>query len=167
VGGFGMVDVYVEGLRPRVLAEFERLGRAVPKREVRRLSDEELKKQRDIAEKSREEFMKKTGIKEQPKQEKKEEHIISPYTFDNGAMVSDLRELRDAIEPMGAEILRNALTGTNKLSEWIRNELKNEALASAIEKAKTKKDILDSIDAELSKSEKKDEKDKKEGVQTK
>ncbi|MEM0230899.1 MAG: helicase HerA-like domain-containing protein [Candidatus Woesearchaeota archaeon] len=49
VGGFGMVDVYVEGLRPRVLGEFERLGRPVPKREVKRLSDEELQKEKEIA----------------------------------------------------------------------------------------------------------------------
>ncbi|MEM3483855.1 MAG: hypothetical protein QXW00_03905, partial [Candidatus Woesearchaeota archaeon] len=160
VGGFGMVDVYVEGLRPRVLGEFERLGRPVPKREVKRLSDEELAKQRKLAEQSRAEFIKKMGIKEQQskQEEKKEEHIVQPYTFDNGAMVSELKELKDAIEPMSADILRSALSGNNKLSDWIKNELKNEQLASEIEKAKTKKEILDAITAELDKAEKSSEK---------
>ena len=59
VGGFGMVDVYLEGLVPRVRAEFEKLKKPVPKRVVARLSDEQLAKDKAIAEKEKKEAKEK------------------------------------------------------------------------------------------------------------
>ena len=150
VGGFGMVDVYLEGLVPRVRVEFEKLKKPIPKREVKRLSDSELAKQKKIAEKERAEFAKKNAMAEKPKESKKEEPaVVPPYVFDNGAMVSELNELKDALQPMGPDILRSAITGQNTLASWTRSALKNNSLADALSKAKSKKEILDAVNYAL------------------
>ena len=152
-GGFGMVDVYLEGLVPRVRGEFDKLGKPVPKRVAIRLSDSDLAKEKKEAEKGRQAFA-KTHAADEPKAAAASPEIILPYTFNNGAMVSDLNELKDALEPMGPDILRGALTGDSTLAAWVKSALKNDSLALTLSKAKSKKDILDAINSELEKGKK-------------
>jgi hypothetical protein len=161
VGGFGMVDVYLEGLVPRVKAEFDNLKKPVPKRVVVRLSDADLKKEKKEAEKGRQAFAKTHPAEVKKVVAVKAPEIIAPYTFNNGAMVSDLNELKDALEPMGPDILRSALTGNSTLASWVKSNLKNDSLALILSKAKSKKDILDAVNAELGKSKKEDKKEEK------
>jgi len=128
---------------PRVRAEFEKLKKPIPKREVKRLSDSELAKQKKIAEKERAEFAKKNAMAEKPKESKKEEPaVVPPYVFDNGAMVSELNELKDALQPMGPDILRSAITGQNTLASWTRSALKNNSLADALSRQRARRRYL-------------------------
>jgi hypothetical protein len=65
-GSFNMVDIYLEGLKPRVKAQWEKLGKKPEKRKVKYVSEEELKEEFAKAQEARKKFeekQKKKGSK--------------------------------------------------------------------------------------------------------
>jgi hypothetical protein len=94
-GSFSVVEIYLEGLKPRVDKEWEKLGKKAPKRKIELVSEEEIKKATEEAkkehakatvkedvkkveakvtgEKAEGEEEKKEGSGEEKKEEKKEE----------------------------------------------------------------------------------------------
>ncbi|MGV8151845.1 MAG: ATP-binding protein, partial [Candidatus Nanoarchaeia archaeon] len=100
-GNFAIVDIYLEGLKPRVEKQWEKLGKKPKKRELQLVDEAEIKKSIEEAKKARDKFVeeqKKGEAKEEKKEEKKENmeiKIVRSLTFDNGIMVSSLKELKE------------------------------------------------------------------------
>jgi hypothetical protein len=132
-GNFSVVDIYLEGLKPRVDKSWETLGKQPPKREVELVSEEEIKKSVQEAQVSRKKFEKEEGAKEKATKisEKKEEDIskkeIAPLTFDNGIMVSSVAELLGALPTMDDEVFKiHVNENKNDIADWIEKNLSKE-----------------------------------------
>ncbi len=69
-GSFNMVDIYLEGLTPRLKGFWSKLGKEPKQREIRRISEAELKKELDKAKKWRDKVEGKTPAQEEPTEEK-------------------------------------------------------------------------------------------------
>jgi hypothetical protein len=125
VGNFSVVDIYLEGLAPRVEKQWEKLGKK-PKKKVLELADlDEIKKSVEEAKKEREKVENKEKAAEvkESAQTKKEENVeekqLEPITFDNGMMVSALGELKDVLPNMDDEIFKIHVNETkNEISKW-------------------------------------------------
>ncbi len=75
-GSFNMVDIYLDGLKPRVKAQWDKIGKQPKKREIKLISEDELKKEIAKAKKAKESETSKEDHDEEKKetqQEKKEE----------------------------------------------------------------------------------------------
>jgi hypothetical protein len=55
-GGFLVVDIYIEGLKPRIEKEWEKIGKKPSKREIKLVDESEIKKSIEEAKKAREKF---------------------------------------------------------------------------------------------------------------
>jgi hypothetical protein len=146
-GNFSVVDIYLEGLTPRVNSQWEKLGKK-PKKRVIKLADineikasvEEAKKERAKAEKAAKAKEVKTEEKKE-KEEKIEDKILTALTFDNGLMVSSLKELKSIIPNMDDEIFNiHVNEKKNDIAKWIEQISKEEA--EKIAPIKTKKEMI-------------------------
>ncbi len=76
-GNFNMVDIYLEGLIPRIKAEWQKLGKTPKKREIKLISDEELQESINLAQKARAQYLKSQKgaktVQEQPAEVQSEE----------------------------------------------------------------------------------------------
>ena len=63
-GSFNMVDIYLEGLTPRMKTQWEKLGKKPKKRQVKLVTEEELKEELEKAKEARKKY------EEQVKKEK-------------------------------------------------------------------------------------------------
>lgn len=75
-GSFNMVNIYLEGLKPRIEAQWEKIGKKPKKKEVEVVSEEELKKELEKAKKVKDKEQPKTQEKEGKKDTKKEDEKI-------------------------------------------------------------------------------------------
>ncbi|MEM2121975.1 MAG: hypothetical protein QXU20_04955, partial [Candidatus Woesearchaeota archaeon] len=138
--------------------------RLVSREEVLR-SVEEAKRERQKAIKEE-----KTSSKEKGKEkEKKKEKIVKPLVFNNGAMVSSVEELLDALPPMSISVFGSHVNQSkNDIKDWVEKEFKDEELIKAVS-VLTKKEMIDNLKKYLEeknknqdKSKEKEEKEKKE-----
>ncbi|MBI2133933.1 ATP-binding protein [Candidatus Woesearchaeota archaeon] len=60
-GSFNMVEIYLESLLPRIKSEWEKLGMKPKERKIEVISEEELKRDFELAQKEREKAEKKAG----------------------------------------------------------------------------------------------------------
>ena len=127
-GSFSVVEIYLEGLKPRIEKEWEKLGKKPKERKIELASEEEIKKSIEEAKKSREKFekeQKKEDEKESGKkkvEEKLDEKEVAPLIFDNGIMVGSVKELRDYLPNMDDEIFKIHVNDEkNDISDWITN----------------------------------------------
>ncbi len=126
-GNFSVVEIYLEGLVPRIQKEWEKLGKKPKKREIQLVAEDEIKKSVEEAKKSREKFEKeeakkkpKEEVKEAPK-EKIEDKELKPLTFDNGVMVGRLKELKDLLPNMDSDIFQTHVNEQkNDIAEWMK-----------------------------------------------
>jgi hypothetical protein len=171
-GNFSVVEIYLEGLVPRIQKEWEKLGKKPKKREIKLVAEEEIKKSVEEAKKSREKFEKqeaknKPEEKKQEKKEKPEDKELNPMTFDNGVMIGRLKELRDVLPNMDAEIFKvHVNEQKNDIAEWIK-QLSPE-FAENIKGTLDKGELVQKIDAFIKlggkmKAEEKPEEKKEEG----
>jgi hypothetical protein len=146
-GNFSVVDIYLEGLTPRVNSQWEKLGKK-PKKRVIKLADineikasvEEAKKERAKAEKAAKAKEIKTEEKKE-KEEKIEDKILTALTFDNGLMVSSLKELKSILPNMDNEIFNlHVNEKKNDIAKWVEQISKEEAEKIAL--IKTKKEMI-------------------------
>ncbi|MEM4330598.1 MAG: DUF87 domain-containing protein [Candidatus Pacearchaeota archaeon] len=104
-GSFSVVDIYLEGLKPRVEKYWEKLGKKPEKRKIELVNIEEIKKSVEEAKKEREKILQEEKKKEENKpKEDIETKQLKPLTFDNGLMVSTLKELLDVLPNLDEEI---------------------------------------------------------------
>ncbi len=126
-GNFNMVQVYLDGLTPRLKKIWDKLGKKPKKREKKRVSVEELKRAIEEAKKEREEIEKK---EEQEKKEKEEQkpktafdvtvEFKNAFNFENGVSLISLQEVIDALPTVPPQIFFMHINKEkNELAEWI------------------------------------------------
>jgi hypothetical protein len=157
-GAFNMVDIYLEGLTPRVQKLWEKLGKTPKKRELKLVSEEELKKEMDAAKKSREEYEKQQQ-KDKPKEEaeKKEDgplkinEDVAPnkiLKLKNDMLVLNLKSLSDELKAMDpASFKYHVNEEKNDFANWIRDAVRDKKLADKADKIITKEDMLGLLEA--------------------
>lgn len=124
VGNFSVVDIYLEGLTPRIAKQWEKLGKKPKKKEIELADMEEINKSVEEAKKERAKIESKEKVQKAEKAvvEKKEnieEKQLNPITFDNGVMVSTLAELKDVLPNMEEEIFKTHVNETkNEIAKW-------------------------------------------------
>jgi hypothetical protein len=130
-GSFSVVDIYLEGLSPRVDKEWEKLGKKAPKRKIELVSEDEIKKSIEEAKKQR----KKVEEKEGPKTEKTAEPVkedienkqVTPLTFNNGVMIGTIKELKDYLKTMDDSIFAEHVNDSkNDISKWVEENFGKE-----------------------------------------
>jgi len=153
-GNFSVVEIYLEGLIPRLQKEWEKLGKKPKKREIQLIAEDEIKKSIEEAKTAREKFEKEEAKKkaaaspevgkEAPK-EKIEAKELSPLTFDNGIMVSSLKELQGVLPTMDEEIFKLAVNESkNAVADWIK-QLSPEFAENI--KTASRQELIQKIDA--------------------
>ncbi|MEM0465957.1 MAG: hypothetical protein QXW97_04645, partial [Candidatus Pacearchaeota archaeon] len=173
-GSFSVVDIYLEGLTPRVNKEWEKIGKKPKKREIQLISEEEIKRSIEEAKKAREKYeleesKKKAQLNTQQVSEVKENieiKEVNPLTFDNGVMVSSLRELKNYIPNMGLDIFKvHVNENKNDIAEWIGKYISKEfgeKLKNVISKSEMIKILNEFGKEEKSKEQEKNENKNKE-----
>jgi hypothetical protein len=165
-GNFSVVEIYLEGLVPRIKREWEKLGKKPKKKEIQLVEEKEIQKSIEEAKKAREKFekeeaKKKTAEKKEEVKENPEEKQINPLTFDNGIMVSSLKELKSVLPNMDEEIFKiHVNSKKNEIAEWIKQL--DEGFAEKIKSVKSKKDMIESLKGFGKEEEKKEEINKEE-----
>jgi len=71
-GSFLVVDIYIEGLKPRVEKEWGKLGKKPPKREIKLVDESEIKKSIEEAKKARDKFEAEEAKKQKDSQKTEE-----------------------------------------------------------------------------------------------
>lgn len=147
-GSFSVVQIYLEGLGPRVKKEFEKLGKEVPKMEIELISEEEIQagieeaRKKHEKEQAKEDSQKKEETKEEVKVEEK---IVPSITFDNGAMISSLKEMVDYLPSMDDADFKNAVNEEkNLIKDWISEQFGKEAV-SKIEGKISKDEMVEGL----------------------
>jgi hypothetical protein len=143
-GSFNMVDIYIEGLKPRVEENWKKLGKKPKKREIKLVAQEELEREFEKAKEARETYEKKAGITPKagaptaaPAQEKPKLATLKLGT----TTVNTATELVDVVNTMEQPEIDQYTQGEkNVFAEWIRPV--NKEVADKLEKAKTKEEII-------------------------
>jgi len=168
-GNFTVVDIYLEGLKPRLEKEWEKIGKKPKKREIKLIDVKELESALLKAKQEREK-MAKTQEKEEKKEEVKVDpasKIVAPLTFNNGIMVSSFNELKDILPGLDDSVFAEHVTAEkNDIAKWIEEQIDKE-FAKRIATITNKKEMT-SVLATFGKKEepKKEEKQKDENKKT-
>ena len=143
-GSFNMVDIYLEGLTPRIKAQWDKLGKTPEKRKIKLVSETELKEEFEKAKKEREKYEKEhpeEAKKTSAKQKAAETTKLPPLKLKNGVTVMTPQELVDSINTMDdATLSAHVSDGENVFADWIAQS--NKETADKLRKAKTKEDII-------------------------
>jgi len=117
-GNFNMVNIYLEGLVPRVKEHWVKLGKEPKKKERLLVSEAEIQADLDKAKKQREQFEReKNGGKEPPKVEQK---VFKPIHLLSGASAVNPLELGDVLVPMPlADLYKEIDDKHNSIADWI------------------------------------------------
>ncbi len=131
-GNFRMVDIYLESLRPRINQQWEKIGKVPKKREVKLISEDELKSEYEKAKEER------TGDSASDKKDAAPK--VKMLRLKNGIVVLNPSELEDAFNTMDAKTYEfHFLKGD--FADWIKQV--NPAIEAKIREAKTKEDALE------------------------
>ena len=72
------------------------------------------------------------------------------FYLSNGVVLKSLADLSDALKEMSDELLHSHITyDRNDFANWVRNTFKEESLALAFERAKSRSDMISAIDVYL------------------
>jgi hypothetical protein len=151
VGNFSVVDIYLEGLKPRVAKQWEKLGKKPKKKQVELVDLEEIKKSVEEAKKESEKAKAKEASTEKASAAKKvdpmeelENKMVAPLTLDNGAMISSLKELKNVLPTLDEEIFAIHVNAEkNDIATWFEQLSKTFAvkIKSTTDKAELIKEI--------------------------
>ena len=165
VGNFSVVDIYLEGLKPRVAKQWEKLGKKPKKKQIELVDLDEIKKSVAEAkgERAKVEAKEKVAESKQKQAEKKEEKIddkqLDALTLDNGAMLSTLGELKDLLPTLDDEIFKLHVNDKkNDIAVWL--EKLSPELATKVKPIRDKSQLIKILDT-TSKPTKKPEEPKK------
>ncbi|MDA3836635.1 MAG: DUF87 domain-containing protein [Nanoarchaeota archaeon] len=122
-GSFSVVDIYLEGLTPRVAKEWDKLGKKPKVQELELLSEEEIQagiaeaKEKHDAEVEKEEVAEEVAAKVEVKLDEK---IVASLTFDNGVMISSLKEMKEYLPNMADDIFAIHINEEkNDVAKWV------------------------------------------------
>lgn len=128
-GNFTVVDIYLEGLKPRIEKQWESLGKKPKKKKVELIDVSEVEESVKSAEKDRDKWEKeqkkedKEEKTEAPKEDKTTK-IVEALTFDNGVMVSSVRELQDALPTFDKEMFSVHVNDKkNDIADWLTKQI--------------------------------------------
>lgn len=142
-GSFNMVDIYLEGLKPRLSDQWKKLGKEAPKREAKLVSESELREEFKKAQEARKKFdedQKKKGVKTETPQGPE------PLRLKNGIVVTSKSELLDALESMDDKLFKEYVAeDKNDFAEWLKSVSK--PAAEEAKKAKTRADMIKALKA--------------------
>ena len=148
-GNFSVVEIYMEGLKPRIEKEWQRLGKKPKPRQLKLVSQEDIQKSIEEAQKSRSAFEQQEAAKQkqapQKQEEKKEDldtKLVQPLTFDNGIMISTLKELKDVLPNLDDDIFKTHVNDQkNDIAKWISDNFSDNSLAGI----KTKPEMIKAL----------------------
>ncbi|MBW2971100.1 DUF853 family protein, partial [Candidatus Woesearchaeota archaeon] len=168
-GSFNMVEIYLEGLDTRLKGEWKKLGKTPKKRELVLIKEEILEDEMKKAQEARKKFMEdenKTAEKSKQTEILLFKKIFTPLTFDNGAMISTLQELTDALRSMDDEIFENHVNSNkNDIYAWLNESVKDDELTKGAKLFTSRIELLSFLEKEKTKKRKVAEAEaKKEGV---
>jgi len=139
-GGFNMVNIYLEGLAPRIKSNWDKLGKQPEKRRIKLVTESELREELEKAKEARKKFEEgqKSGSKAVLE---KEEKILR---LKNGIVVAKKNELIDALAAMDDDTFKQHVTEQkNDFSDWLIYVDKQ--LSEKIKNIKTRKELLDAV----------------------
>lgn len=155
-GNFNMVQIYLEGLEPRIKKLWEKLGLTPKKLEIKVVSEDAMKAELEKAKQDRAKFEaenKKAGGEEGAKEESPAEKFKKDVPPDkilhlhNDMLVVNPKSLYSEIEAMKDSDFAFHVTDTkNDFADWIRKAIGDDELADNIATVKTKKDIMKFLD---------------------
>lgn len=155
-GNFNMVQIYIEGLEPRVKKLWDKLGIKPKKLEIKMVSEEAMKAELEKAKQERAKAdaeTKKTEGTEAAKAETPEERFKKDVPPDkilhlhNDMLVVNPKSLYSEIEAMKDSDFAFHVTDTkNDFADWVRKALDDNDLADNLSTAKTKADIMKFLD---------------------
>jgi len=155
-GNFNMVQIYLEGLEPRVKKLWEKLGVTPKKVVIKTVSEDVLKAELEKAKADRAKF--EAENKTQAGGEvKKEETPTEKFKKDvppdkilhlhNDMLVVNPKSLYSEIEAMKETDFKfHVNENKNDFADWIRNAVNDEELADNLAQAKTKEEIMKFLD---------------------
>jgi len=160
-GNFTVVDIYLEGLKPRLEKQWATLGKKPKKLEVVELDVSELEAALKSAQKDRAKWKEAQGGKEEgAAPEKKVDpgaKIVVALTLDNGAMISSLNELCDVLPGLDDGVYKIHVTKEkNDFAAWA-NEQYGKELGDAVRAASDKQGVVTAVKQFLGKGAKKAE----------
>ncbi len=161
-GSFNMVEIYLEGLAPRVKKHWEKLGKTPKKLEKKLISEEDLKADIAKAKEARQVYeseQKKKTPSAGEAEEKKEEDLfkkdVDPekiLKLVNGMLVINMASLYDEISAMkDDDYEKHVNAGKNDFSDWVRDAVGDPDLADHLMLAADKKEILSLLDLKRNK----------------
>lgn len=128
-GSFNMVDIYLEGLKPRLKSQWKELGKSPEKKKKRLVSEDELKKEFLRAQEERKKFEEEEG---------EEAKVLK---FANGIVVKNMSELLDAIKSMDDATFNHHFgDGKNDFASWLMGI--NKGIAEEVKTAQNKEEII-------------------------
>jgi hypothetical protein len=149
-GSFSVVEIYLEGLSPRVDKEWEKLGKKPKKRVIQVASEEEIQKSIQEAKEQHEkaearENKVSVGKKEaEEKKAKLEDKQVPPLTFDNGIMIGSVKELKDYLPTMDESIFKiHVNEEKNDIHKWIQENFGPEEGSKV--NVKTKSEMIEAL----------------------
>jgi hypothetical protein len=155
-GNFNMVQIYLEGLEPRVKKLWEKLGITPKKLEVKMVSEDAMKAELDKAKADRAKFEaenKKTEGGEAAKEETPAERFKKDVPPDkilhlhNDMLVVNPKSLYSEIEAMkDADFAFHVTETKNDFADWIRKAINDDELADNLATARTKADVMKFLD---------------------
>jgi hypothetical protein len=168
-GNFTVVDIYLEGLKPRLEKQWETIGKKPKKREIELIDPNELESSLKKAQEEHAKAKAKDSTGSEEKKEKKEDpgaKIVVAMTFDNGMMVSSFNELKDVLPNMDDDVFKiHVNEEKNEIAKWISEQIDPE-FAKKIEPIRTKAEMVTAL-GEFGKKEEKKDGEKKEGDEKK
>ena len=125
-GNFSVVDIYLEGLVPRIAKQWEKIGKTPKKKQIELLDIAEIKKSVEEAKKGHEKAAAESKASEAASAQKEKDPLkeleqkqVNSLTFDNGAMVSSLGELKDMLPTLDEDIFKiHVNTQKNDIAKW-------------------------------------------------
>jgi hypothetical protein len=151
-GNFTVVDIYLEGLKPRIEKQWQSIGKK-PKQLVRATIEErDLSAQFNAAQKERDKIREQQAQQAAAAQIKKEDprkKLLKSLTLDNGMMISTFQELIDSLPAVTPDIYAihvNEKKNRNDFADWITKEF-DPILGGQLKTAKSKDEMLNMLKA--------------------
>lgn len=164
-GNFTVVDIYLEGLKPRLDKQWETLGKKAKKREIVLINESELESSLAALKKDRQNLKKEGEGKEGEKKEEKVDpgaKIVVPITFNNGMMISSLNELKEVLPNFDISVLKEHVNDEkNEIADWISAQV-DKSLGEKVKPLKTREEILAAVQTFGKEEPKKEGEEKKE-----
>ena len=152
-GNFSVVDIYLEGLKPRIAKQWEKLGKKPKKLEIQLASLEDIKASVEEAKSESKKAKAKSAAAEAKQESAKKDPMkelelkqFKALILDNGIMISSLKELKDTLPNLDEEIFKVHVNDQkNDIAKWFEQISKPAAarLISLKDKAELTKQVND------------------------